>query len=128
ENILDKNDLDEIAQLLGDNSGSSDSQVVQNEVAGYMPVIEQLPDGSAIEFRFEGQFEPCSLERNRENPSLYTIRRNKSRIPITRSKLGLAISLQEGELRIPCNDSGDLQLQKTVMQKSSARFSRRNIN
>ncbi len=128
ENILDKNDLDGIAQLLGDSGGSSASESAENEVADYMPVIEQLPDGSAIEFKFDGQFEACSLERNRQNPSLYTIRRSKTRNPITRSKLGLAISLQEGELRIPCNDSGDLRLQKTVMQKSSARFSRRNID
>ncbi|MEQ9069409.1 MAG: hypothetical protein RLO18_21925, partial [Gimesia chilikensis] len=117
-----------LAQLLGDSGGSSDTQKAKLDVAEYMPVIEQLPDGGAIEFRFNGQFEPCSLERNRDNPSLYTIRRAKSRNPITRSKLGLAISLQEGELRIPCNDSGDLRLQKTVMHKSSARFSRRNFN
>ena len=128
ERILDENDLDEIAQLLDDDTAASDSQSVESEVADYMPVIEQLPDGSAIEFRFDGRYETCSLERNRDNPSLFSIRRANSRNPVTRSKLGLAISLQEGELRIPCNDSADLQLQKTVIHKSSARFSRRNLN
>lgn len=95
EQMLDKDDLDEIAQLLGGGEGearSLDDCIAQLDACGDQTVIELL---------IEGKYKPCKLQRDPTDATRFTIQQQPSSAAVSRSRLGLAIALKAGELRLP---------------------------
>lgn len=95
EELLNQDDLDEIAKLLG---GDDDQQPKQLE--DYLEDVDQLPDQAMVDFMLDGAYVNCLLTRSHASPGQYTISKRGARISVTRSRLGLAIALQSGELRL----------------------------
>lgn len=94
EELLNQDDLDEIAKLLG---GDEDQP---KQLEDYLHDVDQLPDQAMVDFMLDGAYVNCLLSRSHAQPGQYTISKRGARISVTRSRLGLAIALQSGELRL----------------------------
>jgi len=100
EEILDQEDLDDLAQLLGGCESEQPVEAAQQELSALLPRIDALAEESVVQVMIDGKFKNCSLHRNISNPSLYTICTDDGSFCLNRSRLGLAIALREGELQL----------------------------
>lgn len=100
EQILDQDDLDDLAQLLGASATEEPAQMAQQELSDLLPIIDALAEESTVQVLINGKFKDCELQRNISNPSLYTLCTSDGSFCLNRSRLGLAIALREGELRL----------------------------
>lgn len=114
EELLDQEDLDEIAKLLG---GDEDGEKKQLE--DYLADVDALDDQVMVDFMLDGAYVQCLLTRNASNPGQYVISKRGARVSVTRSRLGLAVALQSGELRMPQNQFMRPTPAHTVLESSS---------
>lgn len=115
ESILDQDDLDEIAKMLGDDKGPGS----QRELSDYLVDVDALKSREVVDFMLNGAYVQCLLRRTDDEQAMYTISKQGSKISITRTRLGLALALQSGELRRksekPMHDSDS----RTIMEPAS---------
>lgn len=115
EEILDQEDLDEIAKLLGGSEGSQDDKQLED----YLEEVDALEDQVMVDFMLGGVYVQCLLTRSLANPGQYTICKRGARISVTPSRLGLALALQSGELRMPRQQFMRPAGARTVLESSS---------
>lgn len=103
EELLDREDLDEIAKLLGGGGTRS-----QKQLDDYLADVDALADQTMIEFMLGGSYVQCLLARKPGGGQQYVISKRGARISVTRSRLGVAVALQSGEMRLSSKpeDSG----------------------
>lgn len=121
EQLLDNDDLNEIAKLMGAARNEANNTMIESRLTDYFPEIERLDEGAPIEFLLNGSYRSFAVSKNNSTPELFEISSNDDNIKITKSKLGLAISLQNGELRFPSSDSSLKGLQETILDVSPSR-------
>ena len=95
EQLLDQDDLDEIAKLLGGEESKS-----RKQLEDYLDDVDALADQTMVEFMLDGAYVQCLLARKAENGQQYVISKRGAKISVTRSRLGVAIALQSGEIRL----------------------------
>ncbi len=100
EEILNQEDLDDLAQLLGACDQEQPEEDAAQELSEILPRIDALAEESTVQVLIDGKFKDCTLQRNISNPSLYTVCTEDGSFCLNRSRLGLAIALREGELRL----------------------------
>lgn len=100
EEILDQGDLDDLAQLLGGSDNDQPVEDAQQELSTLLPRIDALAEECTVQVLVDGRFKDCILQRNISNPSLYTLCTEDGSFCLNRSRLGLAIALREGELKL----------------------------
>ena len=114
--LLDQQDLDDIARMLGEEKTTSQ----QGQLSDYLRRVDGLEDGSHVDFKLNGDYARCILSRSKGNAQLFTISRHGSQVSVTRSRLGLALALQSGELR-PLEEMADTAArQDTVFESSNS--------
>ena len=118
EKLLDDEDLNEIAKLMGTAQNDADNTMIERRLTDYFSEIEQLHEGSPVELLLNGSYRAFAVSKNKSGSELYEISSNDNDIKITKSKLGLAISLQNGELRFPQSPSPAQEDQKTILEAS----------
>lgn len=119
EQVLDQEDLDDLAQLLGNGEEEGFKSNVKRNLAELLPQIDALGEHAAVQYNINGVFEDCILCRSLANPELYTINNRNTNFCINRSRLGLAIALQDGELKIPSINPSKLGGARTIIQAGS---------
>ncbi|NKB34199.1 MAG: DUF1631 family protein [Pseudomonadales bacterium] len=120
EEIIDQSDLDEIAKLLGSETGDADTDEKEKDLEDLQTDIDQLGDKALVQYIVNGSYEDCVLIRAANNSQLYTVR-NDSGFSLNRSRLGLAIALQNGELQIPGYKLAPNSHQNTLLPTSITR-------
>lgn len=118
EQILDQDDLDDLAKLLG---GDEDIQQVSDnppELAEMLPIIDGLEDETVVYLSINGKFEECLLHRSLSDKSSYTIRRSNGSLCLSRTRLGLALAICSGELRIDLSGVNATTNLATVIEPS----------
>lgn len=118
EKLLDNDDLNEIAKLMGTAQNEADNTMIERRLTDYFPEIEQLREGSPVELLLNGSYRSFAVSKNKSGSELYEISSKDDDIKITKSKLGLAISLQNGELRFPQSPSPAREDQETILETS----------
>ena len=118
EEIIDKEDLDEITKLLGNEE--SDTSDAKKGLEELQTDIDQLQDQAQVEYLVNGCYEECILNRTPSSPELFNIN-NKAGFSLNRTRLGLAIALQNGELRIPGYKLSSHSKQITLLPTSITR-------
>ncbi len=116
EKLLDDDDLNEIAKLVGTAQNQADNTMIERRLTDYFPEIEQLREGSPVELLLNGSYRSFAVSKNKSGSELYEISSNDDDIKITKSKLGLAISLQNGELRFLQSRSPAQEDQETILE------------
>ncbi len=101
---LSQEDLDEIAQMLGARASSEESRQEEGPLEEFVKEIDQLGEKVLVEYMINGLFEPCTLTRVDGNPEMFNLTDRSAKYSVSRSRLGLAVALKQGELRIPQND------------------------
>ncbi len=115
EEILDQEDLDEIAKLLGGSEATGNGKVLED----YLEEVDGLEEQVMVDFMLNGVYVQCLLTRSLSVPGQFTISKRGAKISITRSRLGLALALQSGELRLPKPQFMRSAGPRTVMESSS---------
>ncbi len=84
-----------------------------------LPEIDQLKGDAIVEFRMGGDFQACVLQKSPSKPGMFNITDRHSRTIISRSRLGLAISLEKGEQRLHGTSCKSETAQKTLLDNAS---------
>ncbi len=116
ERILDKEDLDDLAQLLGNGEEADFKSEMKQSLAELLPIIDSLGEHASVKYKFNEAFEDCVLCRSIANPELYVISNKSATICLNRSRLGLALALQDGELKLPHINFSQLDMAGTIIQ------------
>lgn len=125
EQVLDREDLDEIAQLINGNPSEARSNSSQKQISQYFTEIDQLPQSCSVQLLIDRVAHECLLIKHSQNPVSFLITNkcfNRSdnsgfqKIEISRSRLGLAISMLDGELRVEKPQQGIKPTQVTVLE------------
>lgn len=117
--ILNREDLREICDLLDASGGGElSTPSMEDELLACLPDLDGPGATATIEYKINGKFQLCSLKRSVAKPGMYNINDRQSKITITRSRLGLAISMKAGELRFTGARSPSV-VAKTVFETSS---------
>lgn len=119
ESILDEQDLDELAKLLGGDSSESEAVVPQPDLTNLINEVDSLGEHSDIKFLIDGRMRDCTLTRNKINPELYTVCTHDTSFRVNRSKMGLAVALRDGALQLPNPEATRLIGGQTVLNPSS---------
>jgi len=117
EQILDQDDLDDLAKLLGGDE-VQDTPENQPELSDMLPVIDDLDDETVVYLAIDGKFEECLLHRSLSDKSSYTIRRSNGQLCLSRSRLGIALAICSGELKIDLSDYKAKSNLATVIEPS----------
>jgi len=88
---------------------------MENELLGCLPGIDRLGERVAVEDKSDGSFQSCSLQKSVTKPGMFSITDRQAKTTITRSRLGLAISLHEGELKLPGVNKSASVAEKTII-------------
>jgi len=110
EQLLDREDLDEIAKLLGGQTDQSDKQLDD-----FLAEVDALQDQSMVEFMLGGAYVQCLLSRKVDSHQQFLISQRGAKVSVTRSRLGVALALQTGELRISQHGMDQEPDSRTVM-------------
>jgi|GEM_PF-5643762 len=93
--FLDREDLDEIARLLSDGKKQGDKEL--NE---FLAEVDAIADQLSVDFLVAGNYLRCILSRKQECDDQFHVYSHGAKISVTRSRLGIALALQSGELRM----------------------------
>lgn len=120
--ILDSNDLREISDLLNGTSSESDlaSPSMEEELLGSLPDLDKAGLSVPVNYKIDGEFQVCNLKKHAAKTGMYNITDRHSKITITRSKLGLAISLRAGELTF-ADTQPKISATKTLFDTSASK-------
>lgn len=110
EQLLDREDLDEIARLLGARPDQADTQLVD-----YLAEVDALQEQSTVDFMLAGSYVQCLLSRKADSDQQFLISQRGARVSVTRSRLGVALALQSGEMRISQHGMDQESDSRTVM-------------
>lgn len=119
--ILDHSDLEEISNLLGAAGANVCKSAIELQLMDSLPEIDQLKEDAVVEFRLGEDFQACMLQKSPSKPGMFNITDRHSKTIISRSRLGLAISLQKGELRLPGPTFSSGIAKKTVKDTASGK-------
>ncbi len=114
EQLLDAEDLEEIAKLLGDGRAQNDRQLQD-----CLAEVDELPDQCSVDFMLDGAYAQCLLCRKQDPALQYLISKRGANVSITRSRLGVALALQSGELRLGQHSKHDDLTAQTVFLSTS---------
>ena len=116
---LDDEDLDEIVAMLSD-SAAAEQQRSKTEAVDslsfHLDLADSLEDGAAVIYSGGDQPQMCQVLKSRAIDNSFQICNSSGRVVLTRSRLGLAISLREGELRIAKAADTPVCLPDTLIQ------------
>ncbi len=118
EEILDQEDLDDLAKLLGGEDELASKNDQYNELSELLPLIDSLADEVTVHLLLDGKYEECLLNRNISDPAAYTISKANGNHCLSRSRLGLAIALRNGELRISKSGFDSAARMQTIVDSS----------
>jgi len=102
EMVLDSDDLNELAGLLdNDNHSATENFSSDDEsMTNYLADVDQLRDGVEAEYSAFDEVKSCRIYHSSKVDNNYQIKDKQGKVMLTRSRLGLAVSLREGELRL----------------------------
>lgn len=122
EEILDGEDLDEIAKLMNTTGNSRiDTQLDESSIKladepaqCYLQEVDQIRRETLVDYQVNGLKYSCNLLKTASKPAKFLIRSSDGKISISRNRVELAISIQSGEIRLPTMN-GVTQLNNTVL-------------
>jgi len=102
--IINDQDLIELVALLSDSGASADDDdqlSAADSIAYYLNLVDSLGSGTALIYRQGKQEQVCVLQKSRTVENSYALNNRQGRLLLTRSRIGLAISMRAGELQTP---------------------------
>ena len=126
ENILDADDLNEIAQLingepLNDDYAESEEKA---QLLDCLSCVDGMSACSSVQMLIKGKLHDCVVTRSGSQDDVFVITNSASKtgarkIAITRSRLGLAISIRRGEILLSKDATKPAACNVTVFERKS---------
>ena len=103
KSIISADDLNELVSLLsGDKQNEPKAQVAagKDDMTHYLALADSLVDGTELIYIRDRAEHVCLLQKSQSVENSYALRNRQGKLVLTRSRIGLAISLRSGELRV----------------------------
>ncbi|MFM1895828.1 MAG: hypothetical protein RLZZ385_902 [Pseudomonadota bacterium] len=116
---LQEDDLDEIVAMLSASNAAAAQKAKEESVDSlvfHLNLVDNLEDGATLIYTGGDEPQLCQLHRSRAIDNSYQICNRAGRVVLTRSRLGLAISLREGQLRVSTGEAASESPRHTVLQ------------
>jgi len=100
--ILENDDLNDIAALFSEDSDEAVDSRMDNDEAlrYYLQIVDKLADGSSAKIFTDDGSRDCRIQKSSTVDGSYQIAQLNGKVILTRSRIGLAVSLREGEVRL----------------------------
>lgn len=96
--VLDKDDLTELANMLGAESPSAPNTTSNgSDLDEYLSEVDLIVEGQHGNYKFSGQYINCHVMKSSED--FFEIQLEGDKPSITRSRLGLALAIKQGLLK-----------------------------
>ncbi|MEZ5491411.1 MAG: DUF1631 family protein [Gammaproteobacteria bacterium] len=100
--ILDSADLDDFIALLSDDQEQAIAEVEEEAISMdyYLTMVDSMADGAAAELRHADEMGKCRIRKSNNIENSYQVLDKNGRVLLTRGRVGLAVSLRAGEIRL----------------------------
>jgi hypothetical protein len=101
--LFDSNDLDDFVALLSDDQALAVAEVDEEAISMdyYLNMVDGMVDCASAEMpRTESADASCTIQKSNSMDNSYQIMDSNGRVLLTRSRVGLAVSLRAGEIRL----------------------------
>ena len=96
--VLDKNDLDELADLLGGSEKPRQEVHSESDLHEYLHEVDQLAGDQHAQYKVGNIFKDCLITRS--SSDFFEIQVDDELTGIKRSRLGLAMTIKQGDIRL----------------------------
>jgi len=100
--ILDNNDLDDFIALLSDEQEQAIAEVEEEAISMdyYLNMVDTMADDAAAQITQNGHSQPCRIQKSSAIDNSYQVIDEQGQVLLTRGRVGLAVSLRSGEVRL----------------------------
>jgi hypothetical protein len=100
--ILDNADLDDFVALLSDDQAQAVAETDEEAISMdyYLNMVDTMAEGAQAEFRSSGGNINCTVQKSASIENSYQVLDADGNVLLTRSRVGLAVSLRAGEIRL----------------------------
>jgi hypothetical protein len=100
--ILDYDDLDDFVALLSDDQEQAIAELDEEAISMdyYLSMVDSMIDGSPAELKSPDIAGSCRIEKSTSIDDSYRVLDQNGRVLLTRGRIGLAVSLRAGEIRL----------------------------
>ncbi len=100
--VLDNGDLDDFIALLSDEQEQAIAEVEEQAISMdyYLNMVDAIADGSVAEVNHGGQAHRCTVQKSSNVVDSYQVLDERGCVLLTRGRVGLAVSLRAGEIRL----------------------------
>ena len=100
--ILDNSDLDDFVALLSDDQEQAIAELDEEAISMdyYLNMVDTMADGATADVKNFNNEGKCRIEKSTSIADSYQVLDEKGRVLLTRGRVGLAVSLRAGEIRL----------------------------
>jgi len=100
--ILDNNDLDDFVALLSDDREQAVAELDEEAISMdyYLNMVDTMADGSKADLKNSDVEGKCRILKSASIANSYQVLDEQGRVLLTRGRVGLAVSLRAGEIRL----------------------------
>ena len=100
--ILDNNDLNDFVALLSDDQEQAIAELDEEAISMdyYLNMVDTMADGSLAELKNSNVEGKCKIQKSASIADSYQVLDEKGLVLLTRGRVGLAVSLRAGEIRL----------------------------
>jgi len=100
--ILDNGDLDDFIALLSDEQEQAIAEVEEEAISMdyYLHMVDEMADGAGADVNHGNRVVRCRIQQSANADNSYQVLDQEGRVLLTRGRIGLAVSLREGEIRL----------------------------
>jgi len=100
--ILDRDDLDDFIELLGDDQQQAIAELDDETISMdyYLNLVNSMADTSLANLSILGSEGKCRIEKSASIDGSYRVLDQNGRVLLTRGRIGLAVSLRAGEIKL----------------------------
>jgi hypothetical protein len=100
--ILDHEDLDDFVALLSDDQEQAIAELDEEAISMdyYLSMVDSMTDGAPAELKGSDIEGSCRIEKSASIDDSYRVLDQHGRVLLTRGRVGLAVSLRAGEIRL----------------------------
>lgn len=100
--ILDNDDLDDFVALLSDDQEQAIAELEEEAISMdyYLNMVDTMADGSKAEVQNGKVQVACIIKKSTSIANSYQVLDERGRVLLTRGRVGLAVSLRAGEIRL----------------------------
>ncbi|MEX0617420.1 MAG: DUF1631 family protein [Pseudohongiellaceae bacterium] len=117
DNIIDSDDMDELVEMLRGGADTASSETdAHDSLKPFLTQVDNLMDGTVASFIRNGKWYNCKICRSTAIDNSFQVINSQGKVVLVRSRLGMAVSLRENQIRLATAETSELASRHTVLQ------------